>query len=253
VKVKDSAAVVVGGASGMGRATAEQLAERGARVAVLDLPTSDGAAVAKELGAGSSFHPCDVTDSDGVETALGAVIDDLGALHIAVNTAGGGVSARTLSKSGPHSLDAFRSVIELNLIATFNLNRLQAWHMSHNEPDDDERGVIVNTSSIAAFEGQIGQVAYSAAKAAIAGMTLTMARDLGSLGIRVTVAPSLFATGITSRIPEKMAGELTRDAAFPRRMGRPDEYAALALSIVENQMLNGTTIRLDAGQRFAPK
>jgi NAD(P)-dependent dehydrogenase (short-subunit alcohol dehydrogenase family) len=254
VKVKDSAAVVVGGASGMGRATAEQLAERGARVAVLDLPTSDGAAVAKELGAGASFHPCDVTDCDGVETALGTVIEDLGALHIAVNTAGGGVSARTLSKSGPHSLDAFRSVIELNLIATFNLNRLQAWHMSHNEPDDDERGVIVNTSSIAAFEGQIGQVAYSAAKAAIAGMTLTMARDLGSLGIRVTaVAPSLFATGITSRIPEKMAGELTRDAAFPRRMGRPDEYAALALSIVENQMLNGSTIRLDAGQRFAPK
>jgi NAD(P)-dependent dehydrogenase (short-subunit alcohol dehydrogenase family) len=254
VKVKDSAAVVVGGASGMGRATAERLAERGARVAVLDLPASDGAAVAKELGADASFHPCDVTDSDGVETALAAAVEDLGALHIAINTAGGGVSVRTLSKSGPHPLDAFRSVIELNLIATFNLNRLQAWHMSRNEPDDDERGVIVNTSSIAAFEGQIGQVAYSAAKAAIAGMTLTMARDLGSLGIRVTaVAPSLFATGITSRIPEKMAGELTRDAAFPRRMGQPDEYAALALAIVENQMLNGSTIRLDAGQRFAPK
>jgi NAD(P)-dependent dehydrogenase (short-subunit alcohol dehydrogenase family) len=233
VKVKDNAAVVVGGASGMGRATAERLAERGARVAVLDLPTSDGAAVAKELGGGASFHPCNVTDSDGVEAALAAAVEDLGALH---------------------SLDAFRSVIELNLIATFNLNRLQAWHMSRNEPDDDERGVIVNTSSIAAFEGQIGQVAYSAAKAAIAGMTLTMARDLGSLGIRVTaIAPSLFATGITSRIPEKMAGELTRDAAFPRRMGRPDEYAALALAIVENQMLNGATIRLDAGQRFAPK
>lgn len=231
MKVKDSGAVVVGGASGMGRATAERLAERGAQVAVLDLPSSDGAAVASELGAGASFHPCDVTDTDGVETALGAVIEGLGALHIAINTAGGGVSARTLSKSGPHPLDAFRSVIELNLIATFNLNRLQAWHMSRNEPDDEERGVIVNTSSIAAFEGQIGQVAYSAAKAAIAGMTLTMARDLGSLGIRVTaVAPSLFATGITSRIPEKMAGELTRDAAFPRRMGRPDEYAALALS-----------------------
>jgi NAD(P)-dependent dehydrogenase (short-subunit alcohol dehydrogenase family) len=245
VKVKDSAAVVVGGASGMGRATAERLAEQGARVAVLDLPTSEGAAVAGELGAGASFHPCNVTDSDG---------DDLGALHIAVNTAGGGVSARTLSKSGPHSLDAFRSVIELNLIATFNLNRLQALHMSSNEPDDDERGVIVNTSSIAAFEGQIGQVAYTAAKAGIAGMTLTMARDLGSLGIRVTaIAPSLFATGITSRIPEEMAGELTRDAAFPRRMGRPDEYAALALAIVENQMLNGAAIRLDAGQRFAPK
>jgi NAD(P)-dependent dehydrogenase (short-subunit alcohol dehydrogenase family) len=254
VKVKDSAAVVVGGASGMGRATAERLAERGARVAVLDLPTSEGAAVAEELGVGASFHPCNVTDSDGVEAALAAAVEDLGALHIAVNTAGGGVSARTLSKSGPHSLDAFRSVIELNLIATFNLNRLQAWHMSRNEPDDAERGVIVNTSSIAAFEGQIGQVAYTAAKAGIAGMTLTMARDLGSLGIRVTaIAPSLFATGITSRIPEEMGGELTRDAAFPRRMGRPDEYAALALAIVENQMLNGSAIRLDAGQRFAPK
>jgi NAD(P)-dependent dehydrogenase (short-subunit alcohol dehydrogenase family) len=254
VKVKDSAAVVVGGASGMGRATAERLADQGARVAVLDLSTSEGAATAKELGAGASFHPCDVTDSDGVEAALAAAVEDLGALHIAVNTAGGGVSARTLSKSGPHSLDAFRSVIELNLIATFNLNRLQAWHMSRNEPEDGERGVIVNTSSISAFEGQIGQVAYTAAKAGIAGMTLTMARDLGSLGIRVTaIAPSLFATGITSRIPAEMAGELTRDAAFPRRMGRPDEYAALALAIVENQMLNGSAIRLDAGQRFAPK
>jgi NAD(P)-dependent dehydrogenase (short-subunit alcohol dehydrogenase family) len=254
VKVKDSAAVVVGGASGMGRATAERLADQGARVAVLDLSTSEGAATAKELGADASFHPCDVTDSDGVEAALAAAVEDLGALHIAVNTAGGGVSARTLSKSGPHSLDAFRSVIELNLIATFNLNRLQALHMSRNEPDDGERGVIVNTSSIAAFEGQIGQVAYTAAKAGIAGMTLTMARDLGSLGIRVTaIAPSLFATGITSRIPEEIASELTRDAAFPRRMGRPDEYAALALAIVENQMLNGSAIRLDAGQRFAPK
>jgi NAD(P)-dependent dehydrogenase (short-subunit alcohol dehydrogenase family) len=254
VKIKDSCAVVVGGASGMGRATAERLAELGARVAVLDLPTSRGAAVAQELGAGASFHPCNVTDADGVEQALAAAVQQLGALHIAVNTAGGGTSQRTLSKSGPHALDAFRSVIELNLIATFNLNRLQAWHMSHNEPEDGERGVIVNTSSIAAFEGQIGQVAYTAAKAGIAGMTLTMARDLGSLGIRVSaIAPSLFATGITSRIPDDMAAELTRDAAFPRRMGRPDEYAQLAVAIAENQMLNGGAIRLDAGQRFAPK
>src|SRR6202042_407404 len=147
-------------------------------------------------------HPCNVTDSEGVEASLAAAVEDLGALHVAVNTAGGGVSARTLSKTGPHSLDAFRSVIELNLIATFNLNRLQAWHMSHNEPADGERGVIINTSSIAAFEGQIGQVAYAAAKAGIAGMTLTMARDLGSLGIRVlSIAPSLFDTGLTAGIP----------------------------------------------------
>jgi NAD(P)-dependent dehydrogenase (short-subunit alcohol dehydrogenase family) len=254
VKIKDSAAVVVGGASGMGRATAERLTERGAKVAILDLDASEGASVARELGAGASFHPCDVTDPEGAEGAVQAAVEELGAVHIAVNTAGGGISQRTLSKTGPHALDAFRSVIELNLIGTFNLNRVQAWHMSRNEPDDGERGVIVNTSSIAAFEGQIGQVAYSAAKAGIAGMTLTMARDLGGLGIRVTaIAPSLFATGITSRIPDDMAAALTRDAAFPRRMGRPDEYAALAVAIVENQMLNGGTVRLDAGQRFAPK
>lgn len=254
MKIQDSAAVVVGGASGMGRATAERLAERGAKVAILDLAASEGTTVAKELGASASFHPCDVTDPDGAESAVHAAVEELGAVHIAVNTAGGGISQRTLSKTGPHPLDAFRSVIELNLIGTFNLNRAQAWHMSRNEPDDGERGVIVNTSSIAAFEGQIGQVAYSAAKAGIAGMTLTMARDLGSLGIRVTaIAPSLFATGITSRIPDDMAAALTRDAAFPRRMGRPAEYAALAVAIIENQMLNGGTVRLDAGQRFAPK
>jgi NAD(P)-dependent dehydrogenase (short-subunit alcohol dehydrogenase family) len=236
----------------MGRATAERLVELGARVAVLDLPASDGPAVAKELGA--SFHPCDVMDTDGAKHALQDAVEDLGGLHIAVNTAGGGTSQRTLAKTGPHSLEAFRSVIDLNLIGTFNLNRWQAFYMSRNDADDGERGVIVNTSSIAAFEGQIGQVAYTAAKAGIAGMSLTMARDLGSLGIRVTaIAPSLFATGITSRIPDEMAGALTRDAAFPRRMGRPDEYAALAVAIVENQMLNGSAIRLDAGQRFAPK
>jgi NAD(P)-dependent dehydrogenase (short-subunit alcohol dehydrogenase family) len=236
----------------MGRATAERLVGLGARVAVLDLPASDGPAVAKELGA--SFHPCDVMDTDGAEQALQAAVEELGGLHIAVNTAGGGTSQRTLAKTGPHSLAAFRSVIDLNLIGTFNLNRWQAFYMSRNDADDGERGVIVNTSSIAAFEGQIGQVAYTAAKAGIAGMSLTMARDLGSLGIRVTaIAPSLFATGITSRIPDEMAAALTRDAAFPRRMGRPDEYAALAVAIVENQMLNGGAIRLDAGQRFAPK
>jgi NAD(P)-dependent dehydrogenase (short-subunit alcohol dehydrogenase family) len=254
VDVKGLTAMVVGGASGMGRATAVRLASLGARVAVLDRPASDGAAVASELGSGSIFHPCDVTDAAGTEQAIQAAVDELGGLRIAVNTAGGGISKRTLAKDGPHPLDAFRSVIELNLIATFNLNRLQAWHMSRNEPLDGERGVIVNTSSIAAFEGQVGQVAYTAAKAGIAGMALTMARELGSLGIRVmAIAPSLFATGITSGIPEEMASALTRDAAYPRRMGRPEEYASLAVAIVENQMLNGGTIRLDGGQRFAPK
>jgi NAD(P)-dependent dehydrogenase (short-subunit alcohol dehydrogenase family) len=193
-------------------------------------------------------------DEDNVEQALAAAVERLGGLHIAVNTAGGGTAKRTLTKDGPHPLGEFRRVIELNLIATFNLNRLQAHHMSTNEPDDGERGVIIDTASIAAFEGQIGQVAYTAAKAGIAGMMLTMARDLGSLGIRVVaIAPSLFSTGITQGIPDEFAEMLTKDAAFPKRMGRPEEYGRLAVAIVENPMLNGSTIRLDAGQRFAPK
>ena len=245
-------AVIVGGASGMARATAELLHAKGVSVAILDLPTSAGAEVA--AGLSGSFHPVDVTDDEGVESALAAAAEELGGLHIAVNTAGGGIGARTLSRNGPHPLDDFRRVIELNLIATFNLNRLQAFHMSTNEPEDGERGVIIDTASIAAFEGQIGQVAYTAAKAGIAGMTLTMARDLGSLGIRVlAIAPSLFSTGITKGIPDAHAEVLTKDAAFPKRMGRPEEYARLALAIVENPMLNGSTIRLDGGQRFAPK
>src|SRR6202789_1759120 len=247
MEIAGKKAVIVGGASGMARASARLLHERGASVAILDLPKSAGAEAAKELD--GSFHPVDITDEAAAENALADAVAALGGLHIAVNTAGGGVARRTLTKEGPHPLDAFRRVIELNLIGTFNLNRLQALHMSGNEPEDGERGVIINTASIAAFEGQIGQVAYTAAKAGIAGMTLTMARELGGLGIRVTaIAPSLFATGITSRIPDDMAAALTRDAAFPRRMGRPDEYAALAVAIVENQMLNGGTVRLDAGQ-----
>jgi NAD(P)-dependent dehydrogenase (short-subunit alcohol dehydrogenase family) len=253
VEIKGKKAMVVGGASGMARASAEMLSERGASVAVVDLPDSAGAEVAAALG--GSFHPLDVTDDAAVEIVVGEVVEALGGLHIAVNTAGGGIASRTLTKQGPHPLDAFRRVIELNLIATFNLNRLQASHMAANEPTEDgERGVIIDTASIAAFEGQIGQVAYTAAKAGIAGMMLTMARDLGSLGIRaVAIAPSLFSTGITAGIPDEFAAQLTRDAAFPKRMGRPEEYGRLAVAIVENPMLNGGTIRLDAGQRFAPK
>lgn len=245
-------AVIVGGASGMARASAELLRQRGADVAILDLPTSAGAEVAKGLG--GTFHEVDVTDEDQVSSALADAVEALGGLHIAVNTAGGGVAKRTLSKDGPHPLADFRRVVELNLIASFNLNRLQAEYMSKNEPEDGERGVIIDTASIAAFEGQIGQVAYSAAKAGIAGMVFTMARDLGSFGIRVlAIAPSLFSTGITAGIPEEFADALTKDAAFPKRMGRPEEYGRLVVAIVENPMLNASTIRLDAGQRFAPR
>ncbi|GAA0556389.1 SDR family NAD(P)-dependent oxidoreductase [Actinomadura livida] len=252
MEISGKKAIVVGGASGMGRATAELMAARGAAVAILDRPGSDGEEVAKALG--GTFHAVDVTDFGGTGQAVDAAVAGLGALHVVVTTAGGGIAQRTLSKQGPHDLDEFRRVLDLNVVASFNISRLAAQHMSRNEPEDEERGVIINTSSIAAFEGQIGQVAYTAAKAGIAGMCLTMARDLGSLGIRVlAIAPSLFATGITQGIPDEFAQALTKDAAFPKRMGRPEEYAKFALAIVDNPMLNGQCLRLDAGQRFAPR
>ncbi len=252
MEIKGKKAIICGGASGMAKATAQMLRQKGADIAILDLPKSAGAEVAKELD--GTFHEVDILDENQTESAIDDAVTALGGLHIAVNTAGGGVGIRTLSKDGPHPLADFRRMIELNLIGTFNLNRLQAWHMSTNEPEDGERGVIIDTASIAAFEGQIGQVAYTAAKAGIAGMMLTMARDLGSLGIRsVAIAPSLFSTGLTEGIPDEFASVLTKDAAFPKRMGRPEEYAKLALAIVENPMLNGLCIRLDGGQRFAPK
>jgi NAD(P)-dependent dehydrogenase (short-subunit alcohol dehydrogenase family) len=246
-------AILVGGASGMARATAVRIAGAGGSVAILDRAGSGGDEVATELG--GTFFECDITDFDGTEAVLAKAVEQLGGLDAAVNTAGGGIAQKTLGKNGPHDLAAFQSVIDLNLVGTFNLNRLQALHMSRNEPNEDgERGVIINTASIAAFEGQIGQVAYAAAKAGIAGMSLVMARDLGSYGIRVNaIAPSLFDTGITKPIPEDFKGPLTKDAAFPNRMGKPDEYARLALAIIDNPMLNGGTIRLDAGQRFAPR
>ena len=250
--MKGRRAVVVGGASGMGRATAELFSDRGATVTVLDREGSDGAAVAERVN--GAFHPVDVTDFGGTQQALAAAVSALGGLDIVVTTAGGGVPARTLGRSGPHDLNTFREVLELNAVASFNISRLTAAHMAANEPDDGERGVIVNTSSIAAFEGQIGQVAYSAAKGAIAAMSLTMARDLGSLGIRVcAIAPSLFETGALAGMSEDQKSALVEGAAFPRRMGRPVEYAKLAAAIVDNPMLNGQCLRLDAGQRFGPK
>ena len=252
MQIQGKKAVVVGGASGMGRATAERLAAGGASVAILDRDSSDGREIAKAFG--GSFHPVDVTDFVGAEQSLANAVEDLGGLHITVTTAGGGIAKRTLSKSGPHDLESFRATLDLNLVATFNLNRLSAAHMSLNEPEDEERGVLINTASIAAFEGQIGQVAYAAAKAGIAGMALTMARDLGTLGIRVlAIAPSLFATGAVSGLSDDVIGPLVAGNAFPKRMGRPEEYAKLALAIIDNPMLNGQCLRLDAGMRFAPK
>ena len=255
MKIDGAKAMVVGGASGMARATAEMLVRGGARVAILDRDAAKGEEAAGQIGSGTRFYPCDVTDFTACEAVIKHAADDLGGLHFGVSTAGGGIAKRTLSKDGPHPLDDFRAVIDLNLVASFNIARLQAERMARNDPDENgERGVILMTASIAAFEGQIGQVAYSAAKAGIAGMTLTMARDLGGLGIRVvTIAPSLFQTGLTQGIPKPMEDALTKDAAFPKRMGRPEEYAMMARAVFENPMLNGAVVRLDAGQRFAPK
>ncbi|MBW2270290.1 MAG: SDR family oxidoreductase [Deltaproteobacteria bacterium] len=250
-----SVALTVGGASGMANATARLLASKGAQVAILDLESSRGEQAAAEIGGGTIFCPVDVRDSASIAAALDAACEAFGAVHIVVNTAGGGMARRTLSKQGPHPLEDFRNTVELNLIGTFDLLRQAAERMAANEPNaDGERGVVINTASIAAFEGQIGQVAYASAKAGIVGMTFTAARELGGLGIRVlAIAPSLFETGITQGIPDEFAAALTKDAAFPKRMGRPEEYAKLALAIVENPMLNASTLRLDGGQRFAPR
>ena len=253
MEVKDHGGIFVGGASGMALATATMFAEKGGKVAILDLPTSEGEARAAELG--GVYFPCNVMDYEGTEAALNDAVAALGSVHFCCNTAGGAGAKRTLTKEGPHPLDEFQRVVDLNLISSFNISRLVAEKMGTNEPNEEgERGCIINTASIAAYEGQIGQVAYSAAKAGIVGMTFVMARDLGSMGIRANcIAPSLFQTGLTQGIPDEFALALTKDAAFPKRMGLPKHFAIQAISIYENAMMNGGTIRVDAGQRFAPK
>lgn len=254
MKAEGSRGIFVGGASGMCRATATEFARRGGKVAILDREQSDGAAVAQELG--GKFYQCNVALYDEMGQVIDQAVEGMGGLEFCVNTAGGGVQTRTLGRNGEmHSIEDFEGVIKLNLVATFNINRHAARHMSRNEPNEDgERGVLINTSSIAAFEGQIGQVAYTASKAGVSGMTLTMARDLGVLGIRVmAIAPSLFSTGMTARVTEEFALNLVRDAAFPKRMGKPEEFATMALAIFECPMMNGSTLRVDAGQRFGPK
>jgi NAD(P)-dependent dehydrogenase (short-subunit alcohol dehydrogenase family) len=253
MQIQGQKAIVVGGASGMALATVKLLHENGAKVAIMDLASSKGAEIAADLGI--VFQPCNILDYDAMAADLRATAAQLGGLNIIVTPAGGGIAMRTLTKNGPHPMADFAKVINLSLNATFNIASVAADIMKDEEPNaGGERGVIINTASIAAFEGQIGQVAYAAAKAGVAGMMLPMARDLGNFGIRVmAIAPSLFATGATEAIPEEMVAVLTKDCAFPKRMGQPDEYALLAKSIIENPMLNGSTIRLDAGIRFAPK
>jgi NAD(P)-dependent dehydrogenase (short-subunit alcohol dehydrogenase family) len=235
----------------MGRATVEALHDRGANVIVLGRSAPQDQFLAER---GIPFRQVDVTDFTAAELAVNAAADELGGLDIAVNTPGLGIAQRTVSKNGPHSLDDFRSLVDVNLVAVFNLNRLQAWRMAQHDPDSDgERGVIINTGSIASDAGQIGQVAYAASKAGLAGLTLTMSRDLGSLGIRVlSIAPSAFRSGQAVDLPQEMEQQLSKDAPFPKRFGRPHEYAQLAVALIENSMMNGCNLRLDGGLRLAP-
>ncbi len=246
-------ALVTGGGSGLGEATARALAAAGARVAVLDLSKERAEGVAAEIG-GLGLG-CDVSSGEGAEKAVAEVVDALGVPRILVNCAGIAVGSRTVGRDGPHPLDLFRKVIEVNLIGTFNMIRLFAARAEKLDPlAGGERGVIVCTASVAAFDGQIGQAAYSASKAGVAGMTLPVARDLSRAGIRVvTIAPGIFRTPMMAGMPQEVQDSLGAAVPFPPRLGEPSEYADLALHIVQNQMLNGETIRLDGAIRMAPK
>jgi NAD(P)-dependent dehydrogenase (short-subunit alcohol dehydrogenase family) len=255
MNIADSIAVVTGGASGLGRATVERFLAGGGRAAILDRPASAGAEVARQLGPKALFVPADVTNADEVTAAFQTAVDRFGAIHVLVNCAGIGIAQKTLGKQGPARLDDFTFVIQVNLIGTFNCIRLAAVHMAKNAPNaEGERGVVVNTASVAAFDGQIGQAAYSASKGGIVGMTLPIARDFADLGIRVvTIAPGLFDTPLLAALPEPARASLAKQVPFPPRLGRPPEYAALACHIVENAMLNGETIRLDGAIRMQPR
>ena len=247
-------AVVTGGASGLGRATSARFAAAGGRVAIVDRPASAGAEVAKSL-AHAVFTPADVTSADEVSRALDTARERLGGINVLVNCAGIGTAMKTFGKAGPAKLEEFTRVISVNLIGTFNCIRLAAVHMAQNTPGlDGERGVVINTASVAAFDGQIGQAAYSASKGGIVGLTLPVARDLAELGIRVcTIAPGLFDTPLLAGLPEPARVSLGKQVPFPPRLGRPAEYGALAAQIVENAMLNGETIRLDGAIRMQPR
>jgi NAD(P)-dependent dehydrogenase (short-subunit alcohol dehydrogenase family) len=255
MKLSSVRAVVTGGASGLGRATAAHLVAAGGHVALLDRPASAGAEVAHTLGGSAIFTPDDVTSAGEVEAALATARERLGSVNVLVNCAGVGTAMKTFGRSGPAKLEEFTRVIQVNLIGTFNCIRLAAALMAGNSPNaDGERGVVINTASVAAFDGQIGQAAYSASKGGVVGMTLPIARDLADLGIRVvTIAPGIFETPMLASLPEPARISLGKQVPFPPRLGRPEEYAALAAHIIENVMLNAETIRLDGAIRMAPR
>ena len=253
MEISGVAAIVTGGASGLGEATARQLAERGAKVVVVDMQDDKGEPVAKELE-GVYVH-ADVTNTEEVQAAVDAAVE-LGPLRVLVNCAGIGWAQRTVGRGGePHDLGAFEKVVAVNLVGTFNCIRLAASAMSETDPlDHDERGAIVNTASVAAFDGQIGQASYSASKGGVVGMTLPIARDLAAVGIRVcTIAPGLVDTPLLGMLPDPQKEALGQSVLFPKRLGQPDDFASLAVEILTNSYLNGETVRLDGGIRMPPK
>jgi NAD(P)-dependent dehydrogenase (short-subunit alcohol dehydrogenase family) len=254
MRIEGANAIVAGGASGLGAATSRRLHEAGATVTIADLNAEKGEALAAELGEDARFIACDVTDEDQVQAAVDAAAEG-GELRISVCCAGIGWAQKTTGSKGPHALQAFQTVLNVNLVGTFNVLRLAATKMLELDPDEGgERGVCVNTASIAAFDGQIGQIAYSASKGGIAGLTLPAARDLAASQIRVvTIAPGLFDTPLMALLPEAARESLGATVPHPHRLGMPEEYAALAQHIVENPMLNGETIRLDGALRMAPR
>lgn len=255
MELNGKVALITGGASGLGAACARRFTAQGAKVVILDRDEERGAAVAAELGNAARFAHTDVTDEDQVQAAVNLAKNEFGAVNININCAGVATAGRTLSKNGPHSLDIFELAIKINLIGTFNVLRLSAQAMSENEPNESgERGVIINTASVAAFDGQIGQAAYSASKGGIVGMTLPIARDLARNGIRVlTIAPGIFKTPMVAMMTEEVQASLASQIPFPAQLGDPAYYAQLAQSIIENPYLNGEVIRLDGAVRMAPK
>lgn len=255
MELKNAVALVTGGASGLGEACVRRFVGAGGKVIVVDRDADKGSALAVEVGQNARFAQTDVTSEADVNAAVNLADETFGGLNIVVNCAGVAWAGRTVGKDGPHSLDLFETVIKINLIGTFNVIRLAAARMINNPPNaEGERGVIINTASVAAYDGQIGQAAYSASKGGIVGMTLPIARDLARSGIRVmTIAPGLFDTPLLGMLPEEARISLGQQVPFPARLGQPTEYAQLAAAIVENPMLNGETIRLDGAIRMAPK
>ena len=253
--IENKAFLVTGGASGLGRAAVEAIVEAGGRAVILDINADAGRSAETSIGRSARFAQADVSSEEQVKAAVDLAVTEFGGLHGVLNAAGIGPAAKVLGRNGPHPLDLFEKTIRVNLVGTFNVIRLAAAVMSQNTPDaTGERGVIINTASIAAFDGQIGQPAYAASKGGIVGLTLPVAREFASLGIRVvTIAPGIFDTPLLAALPEAARVSLGQQVPFPSRLGRPAEYAALARHIVENEMLNGEVIRLDGALRMAPR